>query len=97
MDENNINRKSRWKRPTTGFIAGACLIVLLIITVPPLIGGETVEQAKIKAQEKVGDGYKFTVSHVNVKSTFGGTTQIQAQVIAYNDKEIRHIPLSWEK
>jgi hypothetical protein len=97
MDENNINRKSRWKRPTTGFIAGGCLIVLLIIIVPSLIGGETVDQAIIKAQEIVGDGYKFTVSHVNVKSTFGGATQIQAQVIAYNDNEIRPIPIRWEK
>ena len=97
MDENNINRKSRWKKPTTGFLAGGCLIILLAITVPFLIGGETVEQAKIRAQEEVGRGYKFTVSSINVQSTFGGKTQIKAQVIAYNDEEIKHIPLSWEK
>ncbi len=96
MDGNNIDRKYRWKKPTTGFIAGGCLIILLAIAVPFLIGGETYEKAKIKAQQKAGCGYKFTVSAISVQSS-GGKTKIEAMVIAYNDKEIRHIPLSWEK
>ena len=97
MDENNINRQSRWKKPTTGFIAGGCLIILLVILVPSLIGGETAEQAKIRAEQEVGSGYKFAVTAINVHSTYGGKSQVKAQVVAYNDEEVRHIPLSWEK
>ena len=97
MDENAINRKSRFKRPTTGFIAGGCLIILLAILVPSLIGGETVDQAKIRAEQEVGSGYKFAITSINVQSTYGGKTRVRARVIAYNDNEIKHIPLRWEK
>jgi hypothetical protein len=97
MDNNGINRKSFFSRPRSGAICGILLLAILGGTLPLLLKGETAEMAKIEAQKKVGDGYKFAVSTININSNFNGKTHVYAIVTAYNDIEIKQVEVQFEK
>ncbi len=68
-----------------------------LVTMPLLLKGESAEMAKIEAQKKVGNGYKFVVSSINMQSNFGGKTHVNAVVTAYNDKAIKIVQIAFEK
>ncbi len=97
MDHKGIDRKSFLSRPRSGIICGILLLITLSVTLPLLLKGEAADIAKNKAQKKVGSGYKFHVSSINMQSNFGGKTHVSAIVMAYNDNEIRQVPVTFEK
>ena len=97
MDQKRIDRKSFLSRPRSGFICGILLLFILAGTIPLLLKGETAEMAKIEAQKEVGSGYKFVVSSINMQSSFGGKTHVNAVVTAYNDNEIKKVQVAFEK
>jgi len=97
MDNKGINPKSFFSRPRSGVICGIILLAILGGALPLLLNGEAAEMAKNEAQKKVGDGYKFAVSAININSNFSGKTNVHAAVTAYNDSEIKKIEVQFEK
>lgn len=85
-----------WRRPRTGFYVGGILAVTLGIAIPLMMHGETADRAIAEARQKVGDHYKFHVSSWRGGSS-GGRSHYAAVVTAYNQNEIREIPVEWDE
>jgi hypothetical protein len=96
MDSQQINCRRWTRRPSTGFIAGA--LVLLVAT--PLVArglrGPTANRALAEVRSRVGGEYKCRVTSLYKKWSFGHT-QVNAVVTVYNDHEIKDVPVSWEE
>lgn len=61
-----------------------------------LLGGESGEHARTLARQSVGPGYELQVSSLNVNTGARGKV-VSAVVIAWNDREVRYIPVSWRE
>jgi hypothetical protein len=81
------------RRPIRGFIIGTLLILIVGITLGLSLKGQT-NEAIVRARQKVGNSYNFFVTRINI-NTFNGTTHVSALVTAYNDHEIRYVPVAW--
>lgn len=95
MDQQQINYRHWRYRPSSGFIAGALLAVVLGSTA--IFSGGVRHQVEEEARRKVGEGYRLWVSSMSVSSTAGGPTVVQAEVVAYDDHEIRTVPVAFER
>ena len=77
-------------------VVGVGLVIVMGIFMAVLLGGESADRAMSIAKQQVGSGYRFYVSSLNIaknnKGTFGSGV-----VTAWNDNEIRNIPVHWEK
>ena len=96
MDEAWVDYTSFWHKPTRGFWIGGCLALLAAVLLPLLTGGATATEAKQRAAAQVGSGYKFCVISMNVSARTGGR-QVYAVVTAYNDREIKSVPVRWSE
>lgn len=96
MDQAGIKRNTLLTSPTTGFLAGALVAVhfFFFFSLSSFTGGATAEEAKKRAADRVGEGYKFHVSSMNISSS-GSSKWVHAIVTAYNDCEIRDIEVAW--
>ncbi len=75
---------------------GATLIALMLVSI--LLGGDgkPEEHAKALASQEVGPGYQFYID--SLRTTYNSkTTSVSAIVTAWNDKEVRDIPVHWEE
>jgi hypothetical protein len=87
---------SGWRRPRTGFFVGIILVAILATALSFVMHSTTADRAIAEAKQKVGEGYKFHVTHLNMISS-RGTTRVGALVTAYNDKEIKTVAVTWEQ
>lgn len=88
---------SSWRRrPSTGFLVGAVLVILLTLSLRLMLHGASAAHACAEAKLKVGDGYKFCVRSLSMRSS-GGRTHVAAIVTAYNQKEIREVDVEWDE
>ena len=87
---------SYWRRPRTGFFAGVLLVLILVVGLGLMMHGATAEHAIAAAKQKVGEGYKFHVSSLSMQSS-GNRTHVEVVVTAYNQKEIKSIPIEWDE
>ncbi len=85
-----------WRRPQAGFIVGILLVVILGVSLRFMMRGATAERAIAKAKQKVGEDYRFNVSHLSMSSS-GGKTHVEAVVTAYNQKEIHDVAVAWDQ
>ena len=76
--------------------AGLALVALLAVVVPLALSGESGSKAKAVAQGQLGAGYKYHVSSLSVSTTSRGTS-VSARVTAWNDKEVRIVPVEWSE
>jgi len=90
----NAGKKERDMRIPA--VAGVGLVVALAIVLPLMLNGETASHAKSIAEQQVGSGYRFHVSSLNVAKSNQGTF-VSGVVTAWNDREIRDIPVHWEE
>lgn len=96
MDEALINYKLFLRNPKGGYWVGVFLTIILFALLYALLNGEQAQKAKEYAETQIGNGYKFHVKSINV-SISGGKTHVQAIVTAYNNKEIKNIPITWSE
>jgi hypothetical protein len=85
----------RW-RPRNGFLIGALLVIVIVVALGFTLHGASAERACAEAKLKVGDGYKFCVSSLNMQSS-GGHTHVAAIVTAYNQFEIKKVGVQWDE
>lgn len=76
--------------------AGLALVALLGIVVPVMLSGESGNKAKAIAQAQLGAGYKYHVSSMSVSSSSRGTSG-SARVTAWNEREVRVVPVEWNE
>jgi hypothetical protein len=75
---------------------GVALVIVLAISLNVLLRGTSAERAKSMAEEQAGSGYKFHVSSLRI-SRVGVSESASGVVTAWNDKEIKDIPVHWEE
>lgn len=76
--------------------AGVGLVIVMGIFMAFLLGGETADRAKSMAEQQIGPGYRLTVSSLNIAKNNQGTF-VSGVVTAWNDNEIRNLPVHWEE
>jgi len=76
-------------------VLGVVLVIGLGVSLHFFLGGESAQRAKSIAEEKMGLGYKLTVRSLSISGS-GGATSVSGVVTAWNDKEVREIPVHWE-
>jgi hypothetical protein len=90
----SAGRKQRDMRiPVT---AGVGLVIVMGIFMALLLGSESADRAKSMAEQQVGPGYRLHVSSLNVTKNNQGTF-VSGVVTAWNDNEIRNLPVHWEE
>jgi hypothetical protein len=87
---------SWWRRPRTGFFVGGILVVILVTALRFMLHGTAADRAIAEAKHQLGEDYKFYVTQLNV-FTSGGRTRASALVTAYNEREIKTIPVAWDQ
>lgn len=73
---------------------GVSLVILLAVIFSFTSGGETAERAKAIAMQQVGTGYSFYVGSMHTSYTSKGSSA-SVVVTAWNDREIKSIPVHW--
>ena len=76
--------------------AGVGIVVVMGIFMAFLLGGESADRAKSLAEQQVGSGYRLHVSSLNITKNNQGTF-VSGVVTAWNDSEIRNLPVHWEE
>lgn len=76
--------------------AGVGLVIVIGIFMALVLGGETADRAKSMAEQQVGPGYRLHVSSLNIAKNNQGTF-VSGVVTAWNDNEIRSVPVQWEE
>lgn len=76
--------------------AGVGLVVVLVVSMSLLMGGESAKKAMQMAEKELGSGYKFHVSSLNIATSSAGTS-IRGVVTAWNSSEIRNVPVAWQE
>jgi hypothetical protein len=95
MDEAQVNYVSFWRKPSNGLWVGACFALIVFLFIFGfLIKNPMAQKMKEKAAEQMGQGYKYFVSAMREHYGPGGHT-VQGYVVAYNDKEIKNLPIEW--
>lgn len=84
------------KLPNMRFPAGLgiALVVGLVVTLNVFINGETGQRMERLAEKQVGSGYKFHVTTLSISNP-GPNESVSGVVTAWNDNEIRDIPIHW--
>ena len=75
--------------------AGVALVVALGVFLVSMRVGASAHQARALAEQEAGEGYRFHISWLSRVRT-GTVSQVSAVVIAWNDNEVRRIPVQWE-
>jgi hypothetical protein len=77
-------------------LCGFGLVVLMSLMLTVFLNGESSERAKREAAKEVGPGFAFHVTSLYVNDSPGHKT-VSAVVTAWNNKEVRDIPVQWEE
>jgi hypothetical protein len=75
---------------------GIALVIGIAVSSNFFLKGESAERAKSMAERAAGPGYKMHVSSLRI-STIDGQKSVSAVVTAWNDQEIKDIPVHWQE
>lgn len=76
--------------------AGLALVVFVVLVSRAVLSSDRAKRAEQIAASEVGGGYRFSVISMKTMRTSNGKTD-SAVVTAWNDHEIRAIPVSWSE
>jgi hypothetical protein len=75
---------------------GVALVLLMGAFLSILLRGETAARARSVAEQQLGPGYRYHVSSLKISKRSDGTF-VAGVVTAWNDKEIRKVPVHWKE
>ena len=75
---------------------GIAMVVVLAAIMPILLGSQSGLKAKSLAAQQLGASYQYHVSSLSI-STSGQGTSVRATVTAWNEQEVRSVPLEWSE
>ena len=93
----NLDCRKIWNKPIVGLGIGLLLVALLIFLLLPLSKGEIVDEAKKRASFQSGSEYQYYVSSIEVQSSHENSSHVSAEVIAYNEREIKNVNVEWDE
>ena len=82
--------------PRWAFGLGIALVALLVVMLNMLLHGASADKAVELARQKSGSGYDYAVQSVQVQWS-AGKSHGHAVVAAYNDHEIKYVPVEWSE
>lgn len=91
-----IQAGRKWRDMRIPAAVGVGLVLVLGIFWTVMLGGESARRAKSMAEEQMGPGYRFHVSSLRVTKNNRGTF-VSGVITAWNEKEIKNLPVHWEK
>jgi hypothetical protein len=74
---------------------GVALVLGLGISLNVFLRGASAERAKSMAEKQLESGYQMHVSSLRISSR-GGTESVSGVVTAWNEREIKDVPVHWE-
>jgi hypothetical protein len=77
-------------------LCGMGAVVAGFVALLVFLGGESADRAKREAAEQVGPGFALHVTSLMINES-GRHKSVSAIVAAWNDKEVRDIPVHWEE
>jgi hypothetical protein len=77
-------------------LCGGGLVVLLSVVLTIFLNGESADRAKREAASQVGPGFSLHVTSLYINES-GRHKSVSAVVAAWNDEEVRDIPVHWEE
>lgn len=80
----------------TPLALGFLMLIILAVVLPISLNSEMGHLAQAKASEQLGPSYKYFVNSLQVSYSPQGKF-VTATVTAYNDHEIRLVPLRWSE
>lgn len=75
-------------------VAGVVLTSTVGLALAQFVGGELGTKAESMAAKAHGNGYRYRVRSLNIK-TGNSETSVSAMVTAWNDGEIKQVPVRW--
>jgi flagellar biogenesis protein FliO len=75
---------------------GVGVVVLVVVSMRLLLGGESATKAQTLAQQQLGPGYRYHVTSIDIEMN-SKATSVAAVVTAWNDKEVRDLPVHWQE
>ena len=78
------------------FASGVGIVVVLVVLLSVLMNGESGAKARAMAEQELGAAYLYHVSSLNIVANSQGTF-VSGTVTAWNEKEVRDVPVSWEE
>lgn len=77
-------------------VVGVGLVVVLAVFLSVLLGGESASKAKSIAAQQLGEGYRYHVTSLNIQTNSAGKF-VSGVVTAWNDKEVKSVPVRWQE
>jgi len=77
-------------------VVGVGLVVVLGVFLSVFLSGESASKAESIAAQQLGDGYRYHVSSLNIQMN-NRVKFVSGVVTAWNDKEIKSVPVRWEE
>jgi hypothetical protein len=77
-------------------LCGLGLVLLMSLMLAIFLKGESAERAKREAAKEVGPGFALHVTSLYVTDS-PGHKSVSAVVTAWNNKEVRDVPMHWEE
>jgi hypothetical protein len=77
-------------------LCGLGLVVLMSLFLTIFLDGDSSERAKREAAKEVGPGFALHVTSLYINDS-PGHKRVSAVVTAWNDQEVRDIPVHWEE
>jgi hypothetical protein len=76
--------------------AGISLVICSTIAMNFIVRGETAQRMISMAEKEVGPAYHLHVTSLNI-SEHGSSKSVRGIVTAWNDREIRRVPIQWHE
>ena len=86
----------KFRPARTPNLIGIGLVVIATVATKIFLSGEAAKKAKLMASQRFGSGYQFHVNSLNFTKNSQGTF-VTSVVTAWNESEIRNIPVSWKE
>ncbi len=78
-------------------VAGVGLVAMLALVTGFTSRGQRASRAIETAAAQLGPGYKYHLNSIHWLSASGRGTEVSAIVTAWNDREIRKVPINWQE
>lgn len=75
-------------------LVGVALSLTIAVSLFLFIGGETAKKAESLAAQKLGNSYRYHLNSLNIQTGNQGTS-VSGVVTAWNESEIRQVPVRW--
>lgn len=77
-------------------VSGVLIVLALVLVLGLSLNGKDARHAKEIAAAEIGPGYEYQVTSIDWSSGSNGA-YVSAVVTAWNDHEIRHVPVHWKE